>query len=183
MNVLSSIVLTSLFTALIHNYALSQTTNEIVNRIDHIVISTDSASNSDTIVIAGEDYIGYTYDNGCELLGIYTKDSLTKVESFVGLSYALEYVARYYNRGQLVFIQEVENIFPYIDTLGALDHTRTEEAFVGQYYFKNEVLIHSILKGERRIGLPEDSTLESTINRLRDFEEFDLKVLDEYFAK
>lgn len=87
-------------------------------------------------------------DNGVTLKGYFKKDTLLKMIEVGGPSYGSVTYVYYFDKGQPVFVFELERRFPP-DKEGGLNHDKLVWGFEGRYYFDKGKLIHKVLKGNK----------------------------------
>jgi len=103
-----------------------------------------------TLTLNNEEFLEQMTDGGGQLTGYFKYQNIDKIHERIGLSYGVLTREYYLEEGQLIFVFEKEDTFPYVDSLAALDYTKTETAFEGRYYFDNGKLIKTKIKGEKR---------------------------------
>ncbi len=111
-------------------------------------INNDNSLKKKTIDDA-EIFLGHAIDGGGQLIGYFKKDSVCKIFVTVGLSYGTIADEYYFNNGQLVFVYEVEKVFPANNSSDGLNHDKLQLTYEGRYYFDNDQLIDKIIKGKR----------------------------------
>lgn len=102
--------------------------------------------------LENEQFLEHMTDGGGILTGYFKNGQIKKITERVGLSYCIKTFEFYFWDGQLIFVYEKEEDFPYIEATGSLDLTKLELAFEGRYYFDNGKLIETKMKGKKRIA-------------------------------
>jgi hypothetical protein len=105
-----------------------------------------------------EIFFGHTTDGGGQLVGYFNEDSICKISVTVGLSYGSITDEYYFSSGQLVFVYEIEKVYPENDSSDGLNYTKLKSSFERSYYFDNEKLIDKNIKGKRRFESKENIT-------------------------
>jgi hypothetical protein len=117
------------------------------------------------------------YDNGQELKAVYKDRQLKKLIYSVGLSYSMKTFEYYFLKNDLIFVFEKEDNFPEIkdksgESIG-LDYTKLEPAFEGRYYFENDKIIQTNIKGQKRVpDNQNDSKEKMFIGNIKIFLEY-----------
>ena len=149
-----------LLTLTISFQTYSQNNDILINEIKKKVQSIDQDSIYAKLTLENEEFMDQMTDNGGELIGFFKEDQILKIQEKIGVSNAVKTTNYYFSKGDLIFVNEKEEDFPYIDSLATLDYTKTEKVFEAYYYLKNNKLIKISTKGERRIA--EDYSPAST---------------------
>jgi len=108
------------------------------------------------LTLNNKEFLEQMTDGGGELKGYFKKKTLSKVFERIGLSYGVLTTEYYFNYGKLIFVYEKEDDFPYVESTGTLDYSKTETSFEGRYYFVKNKLIESNIKGKKRISEKTD---------------------------
>jgi hypothetical protein len=132
----------------------------LINRVKQI-----NQDKSLTIVtLENEEFLPQGTDGGSEVTGYFKRGQIQKITRRIGLSYGIEIYEYYFTDEKLIFVYETLDGFPYVESSGKFDHTKTERNFIGRYYFKNGKFIDSETTGHNRF---EDDTIdiESTLTK------------------
>lgn len=132
----------------------------LINRVKQI-----NQDESLTIVtLENEGFLPQATDGGGELTGYFKSGQIQKITRRIGLSYGIEIYEYFFTAEKLIFVYETLDGFPYVESSGKFDHTKTERNFIGRYYFKDGKLIDSETTGHNRF---EDDTIdiESTLTK------------------
>ncbi|MES1221470.1 MAG: hypothetical protein ABUT20_38575 [Bacteroidota bacterium] len=125
---------------------ISQKYPELIKRIKSI----NQDSSFEKVILYNEEFMNQMSDGGGELIGYFKNDEPQKIIKKIGLSYGIETFDYYFTNGSLIFIYETLNGFVYNDSLEKFDYTKTENNFIGRYYFKNNKLFDSETTGHNR---------------------------------
>lgn len=90
-------------------------------------------------------FLGDATDNGGYLKGYFLNDSLKKIVEWVGLSNKVIQIEYYFDKRQLLFVYQKENMYHFNDSTQSFDYIKHEISFSGRYYFNNSTLIYSII--------------------------------------
>jgi len=134
--------------------SLGQTKNDKVRNIRDKFRTINSEAGYLTKMLTNEQFLEHMTDGGGHLTGYFKNGQIKKIIEWIGLSYCVRTFEYYFWDGQLIFVYEKEEDFPYIEATGSLDHTKLELAFEGRYYFDNGKLIETKVTGKKRI--PDD---------------------------
>lgn len=137
---------------------ISEKFPDVIKRVNAI----NSDRSFDSVVLTNEEFMTQMTDGGGELIGYYKKREIQKITKSIGLSYGIETFDYYFSSGKLMFIYETLNGFVPDDSLGTLDHTKTELNFIGRYYFKNQKLVDAETTGHNRFE-SDDIDMEKTL--------------------
>ncbi|MCI0619490.1 hypothetical protein L0Y40_00425 [Candidatus Wolfebacteria bacterium] len=140
----------------------------------------DAEENYQRKILNNEYFVfrGSVTDNGQELAGYFKDGQVYKITYSLGLSYAVKKYLYYFDDGDLVFVYEEENNYPYVEEKGGLDYGRLEFAFGAVYFFQEEKLVMRRFKGERRSVYEEETMADVEAKLLADAERH-LKMLSE----
>ena len=120
------------------------------------IINTETGYQTKTLT--NEQFLENMTDNGGELTGYFKKGQIMKITERVGISYCIRTFDYYFWSGELIFVYEKEEDFPYVDSTASFDYTTLELAFEGRYYFDKGKLIDTKLTGKKRI--PDDREID-----------------------
>jgi hypothetical protein len=99
-----------------------------------------------------------------QMVAYFINDTLVKIREYYGIKLMKDFATTiyYFNKNQLIYVSEKESMGPEIlvDSSGTIDHKAKHCDFAGQYYFSNEKLIYSKVKGEPQI-LPNEKYFDS----------------------
>ena len=121
------------------------------------IINSDTTYQTKTLT--NEQFLEQMTDGGGELTGYFKNGQIKKIIELVGVSYCVRTFEYYFWDGELIFVYEKEEDFPYIDSIGALDFSKLELAFEGRYYFDSGVIIEVKTTGQKRI--PDDDGIDT----------------------
>lgn len=133
---------------------MSQSVNDQIQQIKGRFASINQNKNYEVVTINHEDFLENMTDGGGELQGYFKDGELYKVFESIGLSYCMQTREYYFWDGKLIFVFETEADFG-MDSTGAWDYSQTKIAFEGRFYFSNDKLISTNIKGKK---LMEDNT-------------------------
>ena len=120
--------------------------------VDRLVHEIDAARDFEVRTLENEEFLEQMTDGGGELKGFLKDGQLVKMESWVGVSSCVYITAYYFDRGQLVFVQEQGLEFAYVDSTGSFDPAVQNVTMEGRYYFRDGVAAPVFLKGSTRCG-------------------------------
>lgn len=101
--------------------------------------------------LENEQFLEHVTDGGGTLTGYFKNGQIKKITERIGLSSCIKTFEFYFWDGELIFVYEKEEDFPYIEAKGLLDYTKLKLVFEGRYYFNNGKLIETKIKGKKRI--------------------------------
>lgn len=119
-------------------------TNELIE-----IIHMDTTLKS--VTLQNEEFLDNMTDGGGELTGFFKNKKIYRIYQSIGISYGVEIKEFYYRKEKLIFVREKFYSYMYDDSLKKFDYTKTETKFKGQYYFKDNKLIHYITTGHNRL--------------------------------
>lgn len=125
---------------------ISQKYPELIKRIKSI----NQDSSFEKVSLNNEELLNQITDGGSELIGYFKKSEPQKIIKEIGLSHGIKTFDYYFTYGKLIFIYEIFEGFVYNDSLQKFDYTKTENNFIGRYYFKNNKLVDSETTGHNR---------------------------------
>jgi hypothetical protein len=131
------------FAALSASFA--QTAGPEFTSIRHTCNQIQADSNLEKLVLDAVDFLEQTPDGGASLTGYFSKNTLVKISSWIGVSYGIRQMDFYYNSTGLIFCFVTERHFK--ETKSGMDHSITEPALNGRFYFRNEKLIGKKITG------------------------------------
>lgn len=102
--------------------------------------------------LKNEEFLERVTDGGGELKGFVKNGQLVKMVSWVGVSSCVYITEYYFDRGQLVFVQEQGLEFAYVDSTGSFNPTVQNITTEGRYYFRDGVAGPIVQKGSTRCG-------------------------------
>lgn len=89
------------------------------------------------------------------LTGYFKGDTLCKVSTKVGMNYAVFQENYYFEKGQLIYADELEKDFPPNADHTGLNHTKPVWAFEGTYYFEGYKAFSVHTEGKRKVSEDE----------------------------
>lgn len=132
--------------------AHAQMDSTYIVAVDHLVHEIDAGKDYELRTLENEEFLQQMTDGGGELNGFLKDGQLVKVEAWVGVSSCVYFTAYYFDRGQLVFVQEQGLEFAYVDSTGSFDPAVQNVTMEGRYYFRDGVGAPVDLKGFTRCG-------------------------------
>ncbi|MDZ7741071.1 MAG: hypothetical protein U5Q03_04795 [Bacteroidota bacterium] len=150
MKLLTQITLSFMLTVLMFSTASGQ--DNKIAEIRHKFKTINQDTTYTTMTLDNEEFLEQMTDGGGQLTGYFKGDTIYKIHERIGVSYCVRTFEYYFWNGQLIFVFEKEDAFPYVDSLATLDYTSTETTFEGRYYFDQGKLIDTKIKGEKRIS-------------------------------
>lgn len=116
--------------------------------------------NTDTgyqhIRLDNESYLEEMTDRGGSLEGLYKKEQLKKMISWIGYSNRIVITEYYFDKGQLIFVYEVEKTFPLDGKTGGLDEAHPGISYEGRYYYWRGKKIEEKVSGHKPQGTAEN---------------------------
>ena len=125
--------------------SLGQAPNTEIARIRKVFSEVNSDTRLKKVVLDAEDFLQETPDGGASLTGYFSKTSLVKITSWIGLSYGIQQIDFYFDGKGLIFCYVSERHFKLTDA--GTDLRRTNLVFEGRYYFKNDKLLQTKRNG------------------------------------
>jgi hypothetical protein len=99
-------------------------------------------------VLSNEEFLEHTTDGGGELTGYFKNGELVKIKEWIGLSSCINITEYYLQSNKLIFTYTEGSEFPYNDSLESIDYKKPVRTMECRFYYENNKLIKSILKGE-----------------------------------
>ncbi len=93
--------------------------------------------------------------SGASLTGYFKGDTLCKISTRVGMSYAVFQENFYFEKGQLVYADELEKDFPPNSDHTGVNHSKLVLAFEGSYYFEGYKAFSIHTSGKRKVSEDE----------------------------
>ncbi|UYQ93264.1 hypothetical protein MKQ68_24585 [Chitinophaga horti] len=119
-----------------------------------------AAINADTAYVQvrldNESYLEEMTDRGGYLMGLYKKDQLKKMISWIGYSNSIAITEYYFQNGQLIFVYDLLKAFAYDEKKQQLDEDRTNITYEGRYYYQNGKKIDAKVTGTVPKGTATD---------------------------
>jgi len=130
----------------------AQTKEAKIKEIKQIVQSISKTKNLQKSLLRGDEFVkDASPDGGAELTGYFKKGELVKIIESIGLSYGMNDVEYCFKNEKLIFVYETERYYPFNKKTSSFDHTELNvPAFQGRYYFDNDKLIKTSIKGNKR---------------------------------
>jgi hypothetical protein len=125
--------------------------SEKIRDIDTFFRSIDEDSSMNKVTLSKAEFLGEDEHGGASMTAYFKGDTLCKICTRVGLSYAAFQEYYYFDGGKLVFAYEVENDYPEKKDGGGLDYHKPVWAFEGRYYFDGYKAFSVLTKGKRRM--------------------------------
>lgn len=152
--------------------AHAQIDSTYIVAVDRLVQEIDAGKDYELRTLENEEFLQQMTDGGGDLKGFLKDGRLVKMESWVGVSSCVYISEYYFDRGQLVFVQEQGLEFAYVDSTSSFDPAVQNVTMEGRYYFRDGVAAPVFLKGSTRCGgAPTEERsvmLLAEGNRLRD---------------
>lgn len=114
------------------------------------------------ITLENEEFLENMTDNGGKLIGYYKNTAIKKIYEWAGLSNGICISEFYFDNGQLIFVYKKINLFLYNDERSEFNQNKTQTAFEGRYYFSNNMLFKSAIKGDTSL-VAQDKNFEKTL--------------------
>lgn len=130
-----------------------------VNAIRKAVTAINSDTGYQQVRLDNESYLEEMTDRGGSLTGLYKKNQLKKMTSWIGYSNKIVVTEYYLQNGKLIFVYEVEKTFPYDEKKQQLDEAHPVNSYEGRYYYQNGKKIEEKVTGQKPQGTAEDWTL------------------------
>jgi hypothetical protein len=106
--------------------------------------------------LSKEEFLGdEAVAGGASMTGYFKGDTLCKISTWMGISYAAFQENYYFDHGKLVFVYEVEKDYPEMKNGEGLDYSRLIRAFEGRYFFDGYKAISILTKGTRKMSQDE----------------------------
>ncbi len=116
--------------------------------------------NTDTgyqrIRLDNESYLEEMTDRGGWLEGLYKKEQLKKMTSWIGYSNRIVVTEYYFDKAQLIFVYDLEKTFPLDEKTGGLDEAHPLVAYEGRYYYRQGKKIDEKVSGRKPKGTAEN---------------------------
>jgi len=122
------------------------------------------------IKLENEEFLPQATDGGCSLTGYFKGDTVYKMKVWIGLSYGIKQFEYYFKNGNLFFIYEKEEDFPYDEKEGTLVYTKVKLAFEGRYYLNRGKIIDVKKRGEKRLDANYSAFLKDLIAESKSYE-------------
>jgi hypothetical protein len=90
-------------------------------------------------------------DNGSELDGYFKKDSICKMNAWIGLSIWTIQTEYYFKNEKLIFAYEKQ--FTNVDSTGEVNYNKPKLSFEGRYFLKDAKIIHTKESGRRYVAI------------------------------
>jgi hypothetical protein len=158
------IVLLTVFIVVILLFIGQKQLNTEVLSIDTKVAIIDGVKDYQTKTLNNDKFVGGITDGGAQLTGYMKGGQIYKIEEHLGLSYGVKTYEYYFDGGELVFVNELEEDFPENSFSGDLIYSETEKVFEGEYYYKDGKLIKSRTEGQRKFEDVGDQTVSQFPN-------------------
>ena len=136
----------------LHTFA--QTDSSIINKIDKTVKRiNDHIGSYTTKTLDEEEFTEIVTDGGGQVTGYFKNRQLVKMEEFIGLSICINLTTYYLKDNKLIFTYMQGKMFDLLN-----DDNPPTVTMECSFYFDNDKMIKSILKGETGCGgQPQDS--------------------------
>lgn len=132
--------------------AHAQIDSTYIVAVDRLVQEIDAGKDYEMRTLENEEFLTQMTDGGGHLKGFLKDGQLVKMESWVGVSSCVYITAYYFDRGELVLVQEQGLEFAYVDSTGSFDPAVQNVTMEGRYYFRDGVAAPVVLKGSTRCG-------------------------------
>ena len=132
--------------------ACAQSGNNKINEIRKTVVQINNDSGYSIRKLENEEFLEQMTDNGGELTGYFKNGKLVKIIEWIGLSSCVNITEYYLQDNKLIFVFTKGSESPYIDSLETFDHSRLIKTMECRFYYNNNKLIKTILKGATRCG-------------------------------
>lgn len=132
--------------------ANAQIDSAYIVAVDRLVQEIDAGKDYELRILENEEFLTQMTDGGGELKGFVNNGQLVKMESWVGFSSCVYITEYYFDRGELIFVQEQGLEIAYVDSTGAFDPAVQNITMEGRYYFHDGVAAPVVLKGSTRCG-------------------------------
>lgn len=90
-------------------------------------------------------------DGGQDLKGFYKGEQLKKIVYVLGLSYGFMTTAFYFSEEKLIFVYQKQDTYEYLynndSGKDANDYTKVRTNFEGRFYFEEDKIFKSLIKG------------------------------------
>jgi hypothetical protein len=143
--------------------ALAQTKDEKVTNIQDKFRTINSETGYLVKRLTNEQFLERMTDGGGELTGYFRNGQVKKIIERIGFSSCVRTFEYYLWDGQLIFVYEKEEDFPYVGSTGTLDYTKLELVFEGRYYFDDGKAIETKMTGQKRIANDKDTDIEKEL--------------------
>lgn len=128
------------------------TTDGQISKIRETVAKINKDSGYTIKAFNQEDFMEYPTDNGGDMKAYYKDGKLLKIVEGTGFSSCENTTEYYFDRGKLIFVYDQESNAPYNDSTTDFNFNKTTLTRECRFYFYNEKLIKSVLKGNSRCG-------------------------------
>jgi hypothetical protein len=128
----------------------AQTENNMLNKIRKAVEHINNDSGYAIKKLDNEEFLEHTTDNGGQLTGYFKNGQLVKIIEWIGLSSCVDITEYYLQNNKLIFAYTKGSESPYIDSLQTFDHGTINETMECRFYFSNNKIVKTILKGSTR---------------------------------
>jgi len=147
-----SAVLTTLAMLVCCTLAHAQIDSTYIVGVDRRVQEIDAAKDYEIKTLENEEFLEQMTDGGGHLTGFLKDGQLVKMESWVGFSSCVNITEFYFDRGQLVFVQEQGLEFAYVDSTASFDPDLQAVTMVNRLYFSKGGSAPVSQKGSTRCG-------------------------------
>src|ERR1051326_5133912 len=132
------------------SFSLTADSNKI-NAIRKMVRSINADTSYVIKKLENEDFMDQATDRGGHLEGYFKKGKLVKIVEWVGVSSCINVTEYYLQNEKLIFAYTKGFEFQYVDSIATFNSNQilTMEC---RFYFENNKMIKSILKGATRCG-------------------------------
>ena len=127
--------------------SFAQDKNQIIKEIRKEYVRINVLAEIHKISLDADEFLDEMPDGGAALTGYFRKDTLLKMEEWIGLSYGNQTREFYFRNDQLFFVYEKFEAF--VQTASGLDHSKVKKSFEGRYYFDNNKLIQKLTEGKK----------------------------------
>lgn len=133
----------------------SSSSEDKIRDIRTVFLQIDKDSGMNHLTLGAEEFLGDEVpDHGASLEGFFKGDTLCKMSTWIGLSYAVMKEHYYFSHGQLVFVYETEDDYSR-NPDGSLNRKNPTRAFDARYYFDKDNVLQQLTSGKRKMG-PDD---------------------------
>ena len=132
--------------------AHAQIDSTYIVAVDRLVHEIDDGKDYELRTLENEEFLAHMTDGGGELKGFLKDGQLVKLVSWVGVSSCVYITEYYFDRGELIFVQEQGLEFAYVDSTGSFDPAVQNVSMVNRVYFRNGVLAPVSQQGSTRCG-------------------------------
>jgi hypothetical protein len=142
--------------------------NQIKN--DNNIKEDKHIDSCDTIKLQNNEFLEHDYDGGVSLTGIYCKDKLEIIHVEIGVSRGVCKQDYYLEDGKLKRVSEIQEVFPYVDSLATFDYKKLNRVYVVVY----EIAADSI----KKLNENGEQTLQRKMTIEQKLEEFKKNISD-----